>query len=179
MGGVWDDEEARQFYEDVLDLKLFVPQVLLGEKQDHSELFKQEDPESLTDGSKVMASDPTDTPSGVSLTDKEYSKPEDEDEEEDAAAELKEGLSGKAAIESILVRLPNALSRDAIDPLSVEFCYHNSKSARKRLVKHMIGVPRQRSDILPYYARYIANLFPYIPEIGVNVVQAVSLSVEN
>jgi regulator of nonsense transcripts 2 len=159
-----------------LDLKLFVPQVLLGEKKNHNELFKQEEKESVEVAESVTPSlsDPASSSETTSSSHEEHAKLAEDDEEEDNAADSKEGLSGKAAIDSILVRLPLALSRDTIDPLSVEFCYHNFKSARKRLAKHMLAVPRQRSDILPYYARYIANLFPYIPEIGVQVVEAVS-----
>lgn len=41
----------------------------------------------------------------------------------------------------------------------------NSKAARRRLVRHLASVPRTRQDILPYYARLVATLNPYMPDI--------------
>lgn len=39
-----------------------------------------------------------------------------------------------------------------------KFCYVNSKSARKKLVAALFGVPRQALDLLPMYARLVAIL---------------------
>ncbi|KAI9348756.1 armadillo-type protein [Zopfochytrium polystomum] len=164
-GGVWEDEEARQFYEDIVDLKLFVPQILLGEAKEKASLF----------ASEAQAEEAERAAAATSLDESDL-KDDDEaklmEDEEDDQPETKDALSGRAAVESILARLPNALAKDAIDQLSVEFCYNNSKPARKRLAKHLFTVSRQRTDLLPYYSRLIANLLPYIPEVGVKVVEA-------
>ncbi|PPS06853.1 hypothetical protein GOBAR_AA13793 [Gossypium barbadense] len=41
---------------------------------------------------------------------------------------------------------------------SVEFCYLNSKSNRKRLVRALFNVPRTSLELLPYYSRMVATL---------------------
>lgn len=40
----------------------------------------------------------------------------------------------------------------------VEFCYLNSKSNRKRLVRALFNVPRTSLELLPYYSRMVATL---------------------
>lgn len=57
-------------------------------------------------------------------------------------------------------------NRDTIDSVAVDFCYINSKATRKRLVKALLNVPRQRVDLLPYYSRLIAILSQYFPDIS-------------
>lgn len=40
-----------------------------------------------------------------------------------------------AQLDALIARLPTLGNRDLIDAAAVEFCYINSKAARKRLVK--------------------------------------------
>jgi regulator of nonsense transcripts 2 len=77
-------------------------------------------------------------------------------------------------LDALLARLPTLNNRDMIDSVAVEFCYLNSKSARKKLIKTLVSVPRTRVDLLPYYARLIATLSPYFPDVGETVLAAVS-----
>lgn len=42
--------------------------------------------------------------------------------------------------------------------LQVEFCYLNSKSNRKKLVRALFNVPRTSLELLPYYSRMVATL---------------------
>lgn len=44
------------------------------------------------------------------------------------------GAKTKAALDALLSQLPKCISRELCDELSVNFCYLNSKAARKRLV---------------------------------------------
>eukprot|EP00752_Nemacystus_decipiens_P014194 g12623.t1 len=54
--------------------------------------------------------------------------------------------------------LPNCHNQERVDEFAKKFCYVNSKSARKKLVKALFNVPRQALDLLPMYARLVAIL---------------------
>ncbi|CAG8586523.1 8837_t:CDS:10 [Ambispora gerdemannii] len=203
QGGIWEDEDARSFYESLIDLKTLVPGVLLeakSSKKDDLELDKDEvagngDTEKDDDGKSVneehnkiddnsldhrRASVSTDGGQKEEIlgSDNGVDGLVKDDENEDAAskdAELnnsnnKSGAS--AQLDSLLSRLPNLVNRDLIDQAAVDFCYLNSKAARKKLLKTLVGVPRTRLDLLPYYARLIATLNPHYPDITAAVLQA-------
>ena len=57
----------------------------------------------------------------------------------------------------------------------MDFAFLNSKAARKRLVKFMGQVPKNRSDLLPHYARLVAILNRYMPDVGTEIVAAVRI----
>lgn len=78
-----------------------------------------------------------------------------------------------AQLAALLARLPDLSNRDAIDKVAVDFTFLNSKAARRRLVKVLTGVPRNRQDLIPYYARLIATLNRYMPDVGATAVATV------
>jgi hypothetical protein len=84
----------------------------------------------------------------------------------DAAAGGSSGSSEVQGVELILARLPTAVSRDLCDEMAVNFCYSNSKGARKRLVRALLEVPRGNLQLLPYYARVAATISQAYPEVG-------------
>jgi regulator of nonsense transcripts 2 len=84
----------------------------------------------------------------------------------DAAAAGSSGSSEVQGVELILARLPTAVSRDLCDEMAVNFCYSNSKGARKRLVRALLEVPRGNLQLLPYYARVAATISQAYPEVG-------------
>lgn len=69
------------------------------------------------------------------------------------------------------LRLPQCLSRETIDAWAVDFCHHNSKGARKRLVDALLGVPRSALDLLPYYSRALAIVAPFMGDVKSTVVE--------
>lgn len=77
-------------------------------------------------------------------------------------------------MDGLFARLSTCGNRDLIDSIAVDFCYMNNKNARKRLVKTLLNVQRQRVDLLPYYSRLIATLNVYFPDIGEMVLAAVN-----
>ena len=59
-----------------------------------------------------------------------------------------------------------------IDNAAAEFCMnHNTKNNRKKLVKNLFAVQRNRQDLLPFYSRLVATLYPCMPEIAVDLAQ--------
>lgn len=73
---------------------------------------------------------------------------------------------------TVRVRLnpSRCVNRDMIDEAAQTFCYHNTAANRTRLADALYFVPRNRLDLLPYYARLVATLKPGIPELATNLV---------
>lgn len=73
-----------------------------------------------------------------------------------------------------LLRLPTCINRDFIDKAATEFCLQlNTKGNRKKLVKALLGVNRNRLDLLPFYSRLVATLNPCLPDVGPELVESV------
>ncbi|KAH1232625.1 Regulator of nonsense transcripts UPF2 [Glycine max] len=181
---IWDDEDARTFYECLPDLRAFVPAVLLGETEPKSseQSAKNQDqtteilPESDKGQQTTHESGEVSTESSA-LPEAESTERVKDKEEKDKSKELdrekekekendKKGENEKDKLRSVegtnldalLQRLPGCVSRDLIDQLTVEFCYLNSKSSRKKLVRALFNVPRTSLELLPYYSRMVATL---------------------
>lgn len=145
--GIWEDEDERRFYENLVDLKGKVPGMLLedGKKK------KADNDEQV--GKKL---DPTDTTApevGATIT--------KEDDQSTAIANKTIG----AQVDALLARLPDLTSKDLIDQAAIDFCFLNSKASRNRLVKAVQEIPKGRSDLLPSYSRLVATLGKYMPDI--------------
>ncbi|KAL7421122.1 mRNA decay protein [Cryptotrichosporon argae] len=197
-GGIWDDEEERRFYENLPDLLQLVPSSLLGVKEvqkeatDKGEAARKRDEDDVARqlaqmdiatpapaesiemshgaSSGTTASADHEQPPPLSANANTY-----EDEAESApVATDEDGLqSGPAArLSALFAALPESVNRETIDKLAAEFAFLNSKAARKRLVRFLAAVPKNRTDLLPHYARFVAVLDPYMPDIGHEVIDA-------
>jgi regulator of nonsense transcripts 2 len=145
--GIWEDEDERRFYENLVDLKGKVPGMLLedGKKK------KADTDEQV--GKKVDSTDAT-TPDSATTSTKE-------DDQSTAIANKTIG----AQVDALLARLPDLTSKDLIDQAAIDFCFLNSKASRNRLVKAVQDVPKGRSDLLPCYSRLVATLGKYMPDV--------------
>ncbi|KAJ2748005.1 mRNA decay protein [Coemansia sp. BCRC 34301] len=72
---------------------------------------------------------------------------------------------------SILQRLPALTTKEGADQAALSFCYVNSKANRAALIRALVDVPRRQQFLLPFYARFIAVLHPFFPEIGDSVLE--------
>nr|GLL34943.1 Regulator of nonsense transcripts UPF2 [Ipomoea trifida] len=54
---------------------------------------------------------------------------------------------------------------------TVEFCYVNSKSNRKKLVRALFNVPRTSLELLPYYSRMVATLSTCMKDVSSMLLQ--------
>ncbi|GAN06684.1 nonsense-mediated mRNA decay factor protein [Mucor ambiguus] len=195
--GIWEDEDARKFYEDLPDLRILVPDVFLDSQQ--SSATKAEDKE-LEESAAATADDShasspvTDAndsvleEEGEGPTQTEQVQMEDGEEEDDAdlvdealeaavdddGDDVNKPSTQNVQLDGLFARLPTCGNRDLIDSVAVDFCYMNNKNARKRLVKTLLGVQRQRLDLLPYYSRLIATLNTYFPDVGEMVLTALT-----
>lgn len=187
---VFDDEDTRSFYEDLLDLRAMLPAVLFGEAPDtcQQEGGEEVPAEGDTAGGELEGADteeispPPNEEEGVEDAEEEEDKApsslmddDDEDgqegEEDTTAAAVAAGLARKNKLDDLLVTMQSSVNRDLIDAVAVDFCYVNSKNSRKKLVKALYAVGRHKLVLLPYYARLAATLNKCMPDIGPALVE--------
>ncbi|TFK44796.1 transcription factor [Crucibulum laeve] len=190
-GGKWEDEEERRFYEDVQDLKDFVPSSVLGiddseesEDRDTEEKAKERIEREKEEVRKLEEElEKLDVDKGVDATVPNGSIEADMDEDQlptptpgtpkASTPPLSPQLAPQGPsqlLTALLVRLPDATNRAMVDQAAIDFAFLNSKAARKRLVKFLSQVPKNRTDLLPHYSRLIATLNKYMPDIGSDIV---------
>ncbi|CAH2275597.1 regulator of nonsense transcripts 2 isoform X1 [Pelobates cultripes] len=171
-GGIWEDEDARNFYENMIDLKAFVPAILFKDNERSSQSSKDAkekdiptteelelELESLDINDEAMELE------GVEEAEDLAKKLLDEQEQEDEEAST--GSHLKLIVDAFIQQLPNCVNRDLIDKAAMDFCMNmNTKANRRKLVRALFIVPRQRLDLLPFYARLVATLHPCMSDIA-------------
>lgn len=154
--GIWEDEEERRFYENLVDLKGKVPAVLLEDG-------KKKKTEGEESGKKKA--------DGDSMVDSPSEKIDTAEEKAAAAAEADDqstAIASKtvgAQVDALLGKLPDLQNKDQVDQFALDFCFVNSKASRNRLVKAVSDIPKGRIDLLPLYSRLVATLGQYLPDI--------------
>uniref|UniRef100_A0A8D0HB04 Regulator of nonsense transcripts 2 n=1 Tax=Sphenodon punctatus TaxID=8508 RepID=A0A8D0HB04_SPHPU len=182
-GGIWEDEDARNFYENLVDLKAFVPAILFKDnekcsqnkdsgKDDSRESKDAKDNKdaSVTEELELELENLDINDDGLELdcgdeaedlTKKLLDEQEQEDEETSTGSHL------KLIVDAFLQQLPNCVNRDLIDKAAMDFCMNmNTKANRRKLVRALFIVPRQRLDLLPFYARLVATLHPCMSDVA-------------
>lgn len=185
--GIWSDEEEKKFYEDLLELKDEVPTMLLGlSAESKKEMESQTDQDDTENGQINAQSKLEEEMEKLEL--KDMSMMPDSPEE---PGELKDGVpdepkqvpsslaapvepsppgdtlaSGPAArLTALFTVLDQVCNTEVLDKSAVEFAYLNSKAARNRLIKHLCSVKKNRTDLIRYYARMLAILSKYMPDV--------------
>lgn len=165
LNNLWEDDDQRRFYEDIIDLKDTVPlSLLINDKKQSKESEMCIENKSSSSIDKFDEID-------LNITDDNIEGIENEINESDFLQEdsnISKGIS--IQIDVYISRLPE-LNRDMIDQAAIDFCFLNSKASRNRLIKVLCEPPRNRQDIFPYYSRLIATLGKYIPSIRDSVVE--------
>lgn len=194
-GGKWEDEEERRFFEDIQDLKDFVPKSVLGIESDEKEdkEVTEEREKAEKEKADAEAKKLEEELEGLKLDSDRINERKDATAEVEMREEEPDGtitptpmsptkassppLSPQLApqgpsqlLTSLLARLPDATNRAMIDQAAIDFAFLNSKAARKRLIKFLGAVPKNRTDLLPHYARFVATLNKYMPDIGAELV---------
>lgn len=148
--GIWEDDEERRFYENLIDLQDRVPGILLedGKKK------KQEGDEQV--GKRV------ETNGEVKDVEEKVPSITMSDDQSTAIANKTVG----AQVDALLARLPELQNKEQIDQAAMDFCFLNSKASRNRLIKTVQEVPKGRSDLLPSYSRLVATLGKHMPDIS-------------
>jgi regulator of nonsense transcripts 2 len=156
--GIWEDEDERRFYENLIDLKDRVPGILLEDAKK-----KKTDGDEQV-GKKIEAKAET--------SDKDATEPlaEAKAAEADDQSTAIANKSVGTQVDAVLARLPELNTKDAVDQTAMDFCFLNSKASRNRLIKAVQDIPKGRSDLLPIYSRLIATLGKYMPDVSQGLV---------
>ncbi|THG98656.1 hypothetical protein EW026_g3557 [Hermanssonia centrifuga] len=181
-GGKWEDEEERRFFEDISDLKDYVPKGILGLEEDNesdSEETKEEKEKKEKERVEEEVRKLEEELAGMEVsgeggqptapkTNGNSTAPDAEaDAEDDGTATPTPGspktdpsdtpqlaLQGPSQLlTALLTRLPDATNRAFIDQAAF-----------------MGQTPKNRTDVLPHYSRLVATLNKYMPDIGTEVV---------
>ncbi|KAM7158983.1 regulator of nonsense transcripts 2 isoform 1-T2 [Molossus nigricans] len=183
-GGIWEDEDARNFYENLIDLKAFVPAILFKDNEKSCQNKESNKDDSKAEAKELKDNKEVSNPDDLELelenleinddtlelegadeaedlTKKLLDEQEQEDEETSTGSHL------KLIVDAFLQQLPNCVNRDLIDKAAMDFCMNmNTKANRKKLVRALFIVPRQRLDLLPFYARLVATLHPCMSDVA-------------
>jgi regulator of nonsense transcripts 2 len=156
--GIWEDEDERRFYENLVDLKGKVPAVLLEDgKKKKGENDEQTKGKPDKDGQEAA----TASEKQQASNDVEAKPSTDADDQSAAVVNRTVG----AQVDALLVKLPELQTKDQVDQLALDFCFLNSKASRNRLIKAVQDVPKGRTDLLPIYSRLVATLGQYMPDV--------------
>jgi regulator of nonsense transcripts 2 len=148
--GIWEDEDERRFYENLANLKDKVPGMLLEEPKKKSKDLEDQ-----------VGKKPA-----TKIADEEIPNLTEPDEQSISIANKSVG----AQVDGLLARLPDLHSKESVDEFTIDFCFLNSKASRNRLIKSLQDLPKGRTDLLPYYARIVATLSRFMPDIAQAVV---------
>lgn len=103
----------------------------------------------------------------LSDTEEPSAVPDVEQEESQPA-----NISNKYALDAFLNELPNCINRELIDNAAVDFVLNlSTKNNRKKLTRVLFSVARTRLDLLPFYARFAAILYPVLPDVCAELCQ--------
>jgi regulator of nonsense transcripts 2 len=165
--GIWEDDDQRRFYEELIDLKGRVPAILLEDgkkKKKDGESKAEDETKGAEDEDKDNAPEDQEGSSNVETD-------ADRKAAEEAASTVIVNKTIGAQVDALLLRLPDLNNRDMIDQAAIDFCFLNSKASRNRLIRVLQEVPRSRQDLLPTYSRLAATLNKYLPDIGKALVE--------
>uniref|UniRef100_A0A8C5W6N6 UPF2 regulator of nonsense mediated mRNA decay n=1 Tax=Leptobrachium leishanense TaxID=445787 RepID=A0A8C5W6N6_9ANUR len=173
-GGIWEDEDARNFYENLIDLKAFVPAILFKDNERSTQSSKDTKEKDMPlptteelelELESLEICDETMELEGVEEAEDLAKKLLDEQDQDDEEAST--GSHLKLIVDAFIQQLPNCVNRDLIDKAAMDFCMNmNTKANRRKLVRALFIVPRQRLDLLPFYARLVATLHPCMSDIA-------------
>lgn len=159
--GIWEDEEERRFYENLVDLRERVPGILLEDgrkkKTDTDEQVGKRNDEPSTLGTST-------TP-----IDNEPAKSKETTGDDQTSTAIANKTLG-TQVDALLARLPEISTRDQVDQFAIDFCFLNSKASRNRLVKAIQEIPKGRIDLLPLYSRIIATFSKPLPDVPQSII---------
>ena len=152
----WEDQDSQKFYQDILDLGDIIPQSILAQTTGIL----------LDAGSSAEKADAA-YENGERLDATEASTPAASSPRLDSDLPDEAMNAGPAAqLATLMAKLPDMTNRSMIDSAAVDFAFIATKPARRKLVKHLASLPRNRIDLAPYYSRLAAILTRYMPDVG-------------
>ena len=188
----WEDEDSKSFYLHLIDIKAIIPGILLenakaDDKKSAETVISDAEKNSTVNAESKGADDKLQDiidfetldgedaidPSANFGDEKEGIEDLERDilqEEEIEKNEVGQNTSKKMLFDAFMSNLPTCVNRTMIDNAAAEFCMtYNTKANRKKLVKALFSVNRNRIDLLPFYARFIATIHPCAADISADM----------
>ncbi|PHJ23752.1 mif4g domain-containing protein [Cystoisospora suis] len=161
---MWRDTKEKEFYTDLLDLKEVVPAVLLGLKEGKEGGGNAGDSKSFEDSNKESPGAPDGDETAGDSKDNPASSSTPSGS---SSSSVSSSASSCQGMDLLLLRLSQATESHVIDQIAVEIFYErlNTKPNRALLMKSIAGVPRTHLHLLPFYARLLAILRPYMKDV--------------
>lgn len=154
---IYDNEEDRSFYEDLVDLHEMVPELLLTASATATA--------TELDSPKAIGTAPTDETNFVLPT--ETIDPESVvGKAIDDALSSAEDRSRATQIRAFFEKLPTMRSRSAVDQAATSYAYIHSRAVAKRLADTLIDLPYRRLELLPFISRLLGTLKPHFSEVA-------------
>lgn len=142
-------EEEKDLLNDLTGGK--VTDLLFVETEDAMELSLDVEDKSLEDTASNSPSVPTPSQAAVKST----------------------ASNNKVLMDSFLTSLSSCVSREHVDKAALTFCTNlNTKVNRNKLIRALFSVPRNRLDLLPFYARLAKTLQSVMPHVASDLVSA-------
>ncbi|XP_071041513.1 regulator of nonsense transcripts 2 isoform X3 [Parasteatoda tepidariorum] len=186
----WEDDDTRSFYENLPDLKAFIPGILFKDSSLNAQSPNENEIQKLEEGSlwlylrkndlskleidetELLETKEVEEMKGGRTDEKDLTETlmmqEIEDTEED---NTQASTANKVLLDGFLSSLLNCVNREIIDQAATDFCMNlNTRPNRKKLVRALFLVPRTRLDLLPFYARFVAILNPCMPDVATDLV---------
>ncbi|GFQ70834.1 regulator of nonsense transcripts 2 [Trichonephila clavata] len=177
---VWEDDDTRSFYENLPDLKAFIPGILFKDSSQAVSQNQIETAEKLEEDLSQLEVEEAELMEIETKDEmKEAIKGDDKDLTETLMQEIDEAdeetaatnTANKVLLDGFLNSLLNCVNREIIDKAAIDFCMNlNTRPNRKKLVRALFLVPRTRLDLLPFYARFVATLNPCMPDVASDLV---------
>ncbi|THZ21098.1 ARM repeat-containing protein [Aureobasidium pullulans] len=146
--GIWEDEEERRFYENLIDLKDRVPGILLEDGKK-----KKSDGDDQV-GKRVEE---------IAEAKLETAEPKSAEGDDQSTAIANKTVG--AQVDALLAQLVDLTNKDQVDQFAIDFCFLNSKASRNRLVRAIQDIPKGRTDLLPLYSRLVATLGKHLIDV--------------
>ncbi|EAT37393.1 AAEL010598-PA [Aedes aegypti] len=162
----WGDEDTRNFYVNLPDLRQFLPNYC-GKKE---EIIPDEP--AMTEEVLDMEVEQEQDTEEVGDPPSEISETAEPEEEPTTAPSTPHHHANREHFEAFIANLQNCVNTELIDSAAIEFLLNlNTKNNRKRLVKVLFGVQRTRLDLLPMYARLVAIINLVSADVAIDLCQ--------
>ncbi|XP_055634093.1 regulator of nonsense transcripts 2 [Toxorhynchites rutilus septentrionalis] len=162
----WGDEDTRNFYVNLPDLRQFLPNYC-GKKEE----IVPDEP-AITEDVLDMEVEPE--PESEEITDplSELSEAAEVEEEPTTAPSTPHHYANREYFETFINNLQNCVNTELIDSAAIDFLLNlNTKNNRKKIVKTLFSVQRTRLDLLPMYARFAAIVNLVSPDVAIDLCQ--------
>lgn len=155
--GDWEDEQERQFYEDIPNL--------VSQKTDEVPEPKDNDG-ALLEEFETLKKVPQQMEKDVDADkEEEFTYKEKADDDLVFVTDAEETSANGERMQEILFLLTESPSREVVDRCARDFTHVNNRASRRKILNHFIGMKVSNQYKLPFFARFIAIVSPLCPDL--------------